>query len=229
MAFAMLAAVDVVEVPLHIAEDDEVEEAVVIEVDPGGGGGPAAAGGSGLGGDVGEGSVAVVVVEVVAAEAGDVEVFVAVVVVVTDGYSHVVADALETGFLGDVFEGSVGLLMEEAVPGFGAGFLGDGAFGRRVGEGCAVGEEDVEAAIVVVVEESDAGAHGLDEVFFCSVRGLAVEDDVAGLGDVDEGAGGGRGGCGRLGGLRVGRESEARGEGEKKGGVKAVAQARVSL
>jgi len=30
----MLAAPDIVEVPLHVAEDDEVEKAVVVEVDP---------------------------------------------------------------------------------------------------------------------------------------------------------------------------------------------------
>ena len=40
VAFAVFAAPDVVEVPLHVAEDDEVEEAVVVEIDPGGGGGP---------------------------------------------------------------------------------------------------------------------------------------------------------------------------------------------
>ena len=189
VAFAMLATEDVVEVPLHVAEDDEVEEAIVIEVDPGGGGGPAAASGAGLRGDVGEGAVAVVVVEMVAAVAGDVEVFVAVVVVISDRYSHVVAYALQAGLLGDIFEGAAGFLMEEAVPILWAGLLRNGAERGWIGERRSVGEEDVETSVVVVVEESDAGAHGFDEVFLRGVGGLAVEEDVAALGDVDEVAG----------------------------------------
>ncbi len=121
VALAMLATPDIFPIPLHVAKDDEVEQTVVVEVDPGGGGGPLFAGRGGAAGaggvrDVGEGAVAVVVVEPVATKGGDVKILKAIVVEVTDGDAHAVADALQTGFFGDVLEGAVLSLVVEAVP-----------------------------------------------------------------------------------------------------------------
>ncbi len=90
----------VIEIPLQIVDDDEVEQAVVVDVDPGGGDGPERAVlgvglvEAGFGGDVGESSVAVVVIERVAVDAGDEDVFVAVVVVVADGDADVDSQCL---------------------------------------------------------------------------------------------------------------------------------------
>src|SRR5271168_2501078 len=87
----------VVEIPLQVVDNDEVEQAVVVDIDPGGGDGPERSVlGVGLvqpgfGGDVGEGSVAVVVVERVAVDARDENVFKAVVVVIADSDAGVVA------------------------------------------------------------------------------------------------------------------------------------------
>jgi len=96
--------------------------------------------------------------------------------------------------------------MIETVRIFRAGFAGNRANGCWVSEGGAVDEEDVEAAIVVVVEQSYARAHGLDEIFLGCVGGLCVEENVTTLSDVDEVAGcwrrGGYDRC-RRGGLRI--------------------------
>lgn len=50
----VLAAPDVVEVPLEITEDDEVELAIVVEIDPGSAAGPTAALDAGFVRDIGE-------------------------------------------------------------------------------------------------------------------------------------------------------------------------------
>ncbi len=189
MTCDVLAAPDIVEVPLHVAQHDEIEQAIVIEVHPGCGRRPTAAAGAGALRDIGEGSVSVVVIEMVAAEAGYIEIVVSVIVVVADSYAHVVSDTLKASLLRYILKGSVRLLMVEAVPILRAGLLRDRSLGRGIAERRSVGEEDVESAVVVVVEESDAGSHGFDQIFFVGVRGLCQEVDVALLRDVDEVAG----------------------------------------
>src|SRR5580658_2237800 len=79
------AAPDIIPVPDDVAQHDQVEETVAIEIDPRGRSGPSAAADARLGGDIGESAITVVVIEVIAAEASDIEVLVAVVVVVPDG------------------------------------------------------------------------------------------------------------------------------------------------
>jgi len=49
---------------------------------------------------------------------------------------------------------------------------------RAALETTAVDEENVEQPVVVVVEEGDASAHGLDEVFFGLRAGLVLEVDT---------------------------------------------------
>ena len=129
IAFAVFSAPDIIEVPLQIAQDDEIEKAIVVEIDPCGGGGPSAAGRAGFLGYIGKGSVAVVVIETVATVSRDVEIFIAVVIVIAHGDTHAIADALQAGLFGDVFEGAILLLMKEAIPIFGAVFCGIVPFG----------------------------------------------------------------------------------------------------
>jgi len=125
--------------------------------------------------DVLEGAVAFVVVEPVAVHAGDENVLEAVVVVVADGDSVVEAGAGEARAFGDVFEVAVAVVLEEAVGVFRGGLL------QRSDVG-AVGEEDVEMAVVVVVEDGHAAGHGLRRV---ALGGLgAIEPEVDG--PVDE-------------------------------------------
>src|SRR6266404_3059347 len=117
-ALLVLAAPDVIEVPLHIAHDDQVEQAIVIKIHPRRAGGPAAARDSSLFGDVGECSVAIIVIELVAAERGHVEVLEAIIVEIADGDSHPVTGALKSRFFGDIFKRVIRFLMEEAIPVF---------------------------------------------------------------------------------------------------------------
>src|ERR1700681_3396771 len=112
VAFFVLSAPDVIEVPLDIPENDEVEEAIVIQVHPGNAGGPAAACDAGLLGHVGKGAVPIVVIELVSAVGGHIQILEAVVVVVTHGDSHTITGALEAGLLGDIFKRTVLFLME---------------------------------------------------------------------------------------------------------------------
>jgi hypothetical protein len=105
------------------------------------------------------------VVEGIFAVVGDVEIGETVVVVVADGYADAVvaiAGVGEAGFFGDVGEGAVGILAVEAVPVFGVlavEFLG---LVHWIGQLAAVHQENVEEAVVVVIEEGDASAHGFD-------------------------------------------------------------------
>src|ERR1700674_4644680 len=112
VAFFVLAAPDVVEVPLDIAKDNGVEEAIVIKVPPGGPGGPTAARDPSLIGHVGKGAVTIVVIELIAAVSGHIQILEAIVVIIARGDSHTIARALETGPLGDIFKRAVLFLMK---------------------------------------------------------------------------------------------------------------------
>src|ERR1700722_4865131 len=107
---------------------------------------------------VGESAVAVVVIEDVFSVVRDVEIFLAIVVVVADTNALAPAGMGEAGFLGDVGETAVVIVVIQMTSG---GFLG----GSRIEAG-AVSDENVGPAVVVVVENGDAGAGGFKDVFF---------------------------------------------------------------
>ena len=117
-------------------------------------------------------------VELVAAVRGNVEIFKAVVVIIADGDAHAVAEALQTSFLGHVFEGAIGFLVEEAVPVSWTGLLGDGALRRGILEGGAVNEENVEAAVVVVIKEGNTATHGFHQIVLGRMRRQVIEVDA---------------------------------------------------
>ncbi len=101
-------------------------------------------------GDVFKFTVAQIAIEGVAAEAGDEEIKLAVIIVIGDGYAHAPTAAGEARFLGDVLESAVRPLVIE----------GDEwvAAGAETLDGGAVDEDDVEAAVVIAIEEADADA-----------------------------------------------------------------------
>src|ERR1039458_7561338 len=108
--------------------------------------------GAGGGGHVGEGAIAIVVVKRAATVSRDEQVFESIVVVVADRDPSGIADAGEAGFLGNVFKGAIRLLVIKAVPIFGVILLWNCAFWGRIVDPRSVGEEDVESAVVVVIE-----------------------------------------------------------------------------
>ena len=149
---------------LDEAAQHQVEPAVVVVVEPDGARRPAGRGDTGFVGDVGEGAVAVVLVERAAPVGGDQDVWVAVVVVVGNGAAHPeLAAAGDAGLVGDVGEGAVAVVLVERV------------LQRRLRlvevARAAVDHEDVDPAVVVVVEERDAGPHRFRQV---PVRGHRV-------------------------------------------------------
>src|SRR5580698_611294 len=146
--------------PLQIVDDEEIEEAVVVDVNPDGSFGPEwAVFGidplveAGFLGDVGEGAVAVVVIERVAVDAEDEEIGMAVVIVVAYRGADVEAGSCEAGLRCNVGESAVAVVAEEAIE----------VFRRSLLQGCdvcAVGEEDVGTAVSVVIENGNAAGHG---------------------------------------------------------------------
>ena len=92
----------------------------------------------------------------------------------------------DAGFGGDVGEGAVVIVVEER------GVRGEGLSIQR-GLGAAVHEVDIEPAVVVVIEQGDAGADAFEDVFLLGrthdvvplgqacLCGDVLEDDGAGL------------------------------------------------
>ena len=117
----------------------------------------------------------VVVIETVLAEVGDEQVRVAVVVVVADGYAKPPTVVGDSCFGGNIGEGAVVVVVEEC----GVRrlrFAGQGVVGG------AVHHVNVEPAVLVIVEEGDAGPWRLeDESLFGSAHGV-MPGGQAGLG-----------------------------------------------
>src|SRR5690348_5285282 len=110
----MLAAPDVVfGRPIDVIQDDQVQPAVFVVVEPAGAGGPAAfIGNSRLCGDVAKRSVAIVMVQNGASVAGDVKIRIAVVVVIRDRDSLAVMPfPAYAGLLRHVGEGAVSVVV----------------------------------------------------------------------------------------------------------------------
>ncbi len=171
---------------MDVAGHEEIEPAIAVVVAPGCAGGPVAEGDAGLLGYVGEGAVVVVVVEPILAEVGDIDVGPAVVVVVSDGHAEAPAIVADAGFLGHVGEGAVVIIVEER------GMRRE-SFSIERGLGAAVHEIDIQPAIVVVIQEGDAGADAFEDVFLVGrthdvmpfgqacLGGDVLEDDRASL------------------------------------------------
>src|SRR6266581_4930631 len=111
---------------------------------------------AGLDGDVFELAVAETMIKGTAAEAGDEEIELAVIIVIGDGYAHAPTAAGEARFLGDVLESAVALLVIEGDERVAAGAVSL--------DGGTVDEDDVEAAVVVAIEEADAAAGGVNDI-----------------------------------------------------------------
>ena len=101
-------------------------------------------------------SPAVISIERIGAEIGDQDVQVAVVVDISSAAAHSVARIREAGRVGDFTESPVALVDEQAIHQWSGDLK---AWERR-----ALQQVDVGPAVVVVVEEHAAGAHGLRHV-----------------------------------------------------------------
>ena len=175
---------------LKVVDHEQIEQPIVVDIHPRGADRPERAVfviglvDPGLLRDIGEGAVSVVVIEVVAVDAADKEILVAVVVVVADGRGDVVAVAGQSRLFRNVREMALAIIGKQTVRVFGRGLLQRSDIG-------AVGEEDVQVAVVVVVEDRDPASHGFRRM---ALRRLAgVEREIDGLIDKVDGRFGGRG------------------------------------
>ena len=91
------------------------------------------------------------------AERGDEDIVEAVVVVIADGNAHAKHFNGEASFLRDVSECAVVIVVIEGQR---------GAMAFLAGPVFSVDQEDVLPTVVVVIEESDAGAHCFGQPFF---------------------------------------------------------------
>src|SRR6266480_3259947 len=131
-------------------QNEKIEAAVVVVIEPDGARAPAGSGDSGFGGDIGESAITIVVVENTLSVLREVKVRKAIVVVIADGYTHAVGIPRDAGFFGDVGESAIAVVAVERVP----------QRMRRCVEVTltAVDEVDVHPAVVIVVDEGAACA-----------------------------------------------------------------------
>ena len=95
--------------------------------------------------------------ELVAVNARDIEIDKAVIVIVSCPDAHRVSNALQTRGLGHIGKCAVTIVAIEAVP-----IAGIRLFERR--DCRAIGEEDIEQAVIVVVENGYSTQHCLDGI-----------------------------------------------------------------
>ena len=103
-------------------------------------------------------------VKMIAAIAGYIEVLIAVIIVIADSYAHAVADSLKAGLHGNILKRAIFTLMVEAIPLRRPGFDRYKSFRCRIENTSPIDQENVEQAIVVIVEHRDSGTHGFDQV-----------------------------------------------------------------
>ena len=148
-----------VDFPVAVVDDEKIEEAVIVVVEPACTYGPhllavsMRSGDPGFGSDISKRPVAIIEEELVVRDVGNEDVGMPIVVAVADRDADAVARPGDAGLFGYVSKGAVMVVAEEAVPVFRRGFLK-----RRYL--CAIDAVDVEKAVVVVVEQRDAGDHG---------------------------------------------------------------------
>src|SRR5260370_27661620 len=104
--------------------------------------------------------------------AGDVEINESVVVIVACRYSHRITDALQAGFLSYIGKGAVPVVVEEPVRVTGIAFF-EGRDGR------AIGKEDVQPTVIVVVEERYSASHDFKRLPLRTDRGPELDADLA--------------------------------------------------
>jgi len=173
------------DVVIQVVHDNKIEQAIVVVIEPSCGDRPRFSevgnhtGDSRFLGHVCEGAVTIVVQELVVVDAGNVKIDEAIIVIVAGGHSHGVADALQASFLGYIGEGGIPVVAEEPV-----GITGIALLKRR--DGRAIGKENVQQAVIVVVEDSNAAGHRFKRVPLRTDAVLELELDLRLFDDVLE-------------------------------------------
>ena len=104
-------------------------------------------------------------------DSGEENVRMAIVVVVANGYSDVKSRSLESCLFGDIGESAITVVAKETVVILRRGFLQGGDVG-------AVGEEDIGAAVAVVVEDCDTSGHGFRHILGRTETAVEVKREL---------------------------------------------------
>src|ERR1700730_2368908 len=107
----------------------------------------------------------------VGAHRREVEVVEAIVVVVGNRAAEAIGFDGEPGLLSDVGEGAVVIVVVERGERLGAGGMAGPVHG--------IDEEDVLPAVIVVIEKTNAAAHGFGKIFFTEGAGVVLEMDAS--------------------------------------------------
>ena len=180
----VLATWVVGEIDLDIVAHVKIEVAVAVDVAPAAAGGPvrvvqAARPGSHVHEAPPAVAIGLVVVEDDTPPIGHHEIVETVVVVVADGAAHAEARAGQADRFGDVGERPVAVVPIQLV-------RGEWTVGGHGPDGTVLNAEQVEPAVVVVVDPAQAAAHRLEDVVLRRGRVEVTEPDPTGGGDVHE-------------------------------------------
>ena len=169
--------------PLAVVGDEEVKQAVIVVVDPHGRDGPhlfaveKASAYAGLVRKVSEGAVPVVVQQLILADIYDVDVGPTVIVIVSDRHTHSIADAGDTCLFGHIRKCPVMVVVVQAIPILRGFFL-------KGWDGGAVYQQNVEIAVIVVIQQAHAGDHRFRLILVWSGAAVAHESQTRAMSDL---------------------------------------------
>ena len=160
-------------VPHHVVHHEQVEAAIAVGIEPSRRHRPGLTVDACLHRHIFEGAIAAIAIQNVTAHSRHEQIGMTVVIVVGGGDSHAITIAGQAGPSCHIFEHAISAIAVEAIPVTGV-ILGEAGLGR------AVGQEDVEQTVAIVVEEGDAAGHGFDLVLFTGNRAAAENEVHAG-------------------------------------------------
>ena len=122
-------------------------------------------------GQVGKRAIAIVVQQLVTVHAGNVQIDKSIVVIIPSSDSHGIPNAFHSRLLGHIRKGTIAIVAIKAVPVARVGLLK-----RR--NGCAIGKENVQQAVVVVVKHRNPAQHRFDRVALGGNAVLKLKSDT---------------------------------------------------
>src|ERR1700720_1790368 len=147
-----------INVEIDVSRYEQIQLAVVVVIQERSAGRPLGCSYTGGLGNIDESTVAVVLKQMVLPEAGYEKIVKAIVVIVTHGASHAPTDIVETRLVCHISKGAITIIVIESAARLAAGL-------HQI-DCKRVNEEDIEIAVVVVIEQRHPAAHRLNDVLF---------------------------------------------------------------
>ena len=177
LGLAVERAVDVfLERPLHVVRDEDVEPAVAIVVEPRRARAEVGVLDTGRLRHVAKPEVPLVVEQSIALDRGHIEIVATVVVVIAGGNTHPIQRYVEPAPGDDVRERGVAVVLVDRRERLAPARL----------PVAAVNQDDIEAPVVVQIDERTARAHGFWQIFLTRAPVVVHEGDAGRGGDISE-------------------------------------------